>query len=58
MITSFLYYQIQVPKVIEKRMKSLDLMEYDSKSDKFIMKDSILINSGDLNYIKYGTTNY
>lgn len=33
-------------------------MEYDSKSDKFIMKDSILINSGDLNYIKYGTTNY
>lgn len=50
------YVNICMPHEIECRMKDLNLMQYDGKTDKFIPKDSVKLNSEELNYLIKGTT--
>lgn len=48
--------QLQFPSTIEQRLKDLDLMKYDSKTEKFIPKDSVILRSSEINYLINGTT--
>ncbi len=48
-----LYYLI-LPSIIERRAKDLNLMRYDSVSDKFVPKDSLQITGEELYYLQYG----
>ncbi len=50
------YVNMCMPHEIEQRMKDLNLMQYDGKTNKFIPKDSVILNAGELNYIIKGTT--
>jgi hypothetical protein len=44
-----------MPKDIEQRAKELNILKYDSKTGKFVVKDSVYIDNFDLEYLKYGT---
>ena len=42
--------------IIEKRAKNIAILNYDSNTNSFFVKDSTVINNGDFHYLKYGTT--
>lgn len=52
----FFCIYMEVPDIIERRAKDLDLMRYDGKTNKFIPKDSIFIRGSEINYLIHGTT--
>jgi len=54
MLSGLVYRYTSMPDVIEQRAKDLNLMQYDSKKDKFIGKDSVCISRWDLYYLQYG----
>lgn len=43
------------PALIDSRAEKLGLLQYDSTTNKMIVKDSVTINDSDLYYIKFGT---
>lgn len=47
---------MEMPSKIEERLKNLDLMNYDAKTDKFIPKDCVVVRSAEINYLIKGTT--
>ena len=49
-------YTFLTPMIIESRMKDLNLLEYDSKENEMIPKDSVILTKADLRYLKTGTT--
>jgi hypothetical protein len=51
-IGAWAYHEIELPNVIEKRAKELNILKYDSKTDKYIIKDSVCINNYDFEYLK------
>jgi hypothetical protein len=53
----YVYINGIMPRDIEQRAKELNILRYDSKTDKFIIKDSVYIDNFDLEYLKYGTIN-
>lgn len=57
LIGGFVYQNMELPNEIEKRAKELNILKYDSKINKFIVKDSVYIDNFDLEYLKHGTTN-
>jgi hypothetical protein len=48
----YTFYYAIIPKVIEKRFRDLNLMQYNG--EKFIGKDSVIVNEYDFYYIQYG----
>ena len=56
-IGGLVYQHIELPNEIEKRARELNLLKYDSKQNKFIIKDSVYIDNFDLEYLKNGTMN-
>lgn len=42
---------------IKTRTQDLDLMQYDSKQDKLVPKDSVCLSSGDIRYLLTDSTN-
>ena len=57
-ISAFVCYKYMTNFLIEKRYKDLNITKYDSKVDKFIVKDSVMLKSGDLLYLINGTTKW
>lgn len=51
------FYIVFMPKIIERRMKDLNIMHYNGKFEKFVGKDDVKLNSWDLYYIQYGNLN-
>lgn len=51
----YVYVNGIMPRDIEERAKELNIVKYDSKTNSFIIKDSVYINNFDLEYLKYGT---
>jgi len=47
---------MEMPNKIEERLKNLDLMKYDSKTDKYIPKDCVVVRGVEINYLIKGTT--
>lgn len=42
---------------VEKRMKALGLMQYDSKTNSFVLvKDTLILTKKEMKYIQIGTT--
>ncbi len=52
---SIFFYYIIIPNIIERRARDLNFMRYENVEDKFVPKDSLLINYWDLYYLQYGT---
>jgi len=48
------YTSIIMPSDIEQRAKELNLLKYDSKLNKFVIKDSVTIDNYDFEYLKHG----
>lgn len=48
----YTFYYAIVPTIVEKRLKDLNLMQYNG--EKFIGKDNIIVNEYDFYYIQYG----
>ena len=40
LLCAVIFYYVAVPKIIERRAKDLNLMQYNGENDKFIGKDS------------------
>lgn len=51
-----IYEKLIMPNEIKHRIHNLGFMKYDGKTDKFIIKDSILIRDMELYYLIHGTT--
>lgn len=49
------YTSIIMPSDIEQRAKELNLLKYDSKLNKFVIKDSVTIDNYDFEYLKHGS---
>lgn len=58
LIGGFVYEYMELPNKIEQRAKEINIVTYDSKQNKFIIKDSVTIDNYDLEYLKYGKTNH
>ena len=48
-------YHFVTPKIVERRARDLGLMQYNSEKDKFVAKDSVVIDVWDLHYLQHGT---
>lgn len=49
------FYLIAMPKVVENRSQHLGLLQYNSKVNKMVEKDSLHISGWDLYYLKKGS---
>jgi hypothetical protein len=56
-INNLVFYYTFIPRIIEKRAKDLDLMQYNGEKEKFVGKDSVLLNQWEIYYLQYGNTN-
>ena len=54
-IGGFVYQHMELPSEIEKRAKELNILKYDSKQNKFIVKDIVTIDNYDFEYLKHGS---
>jgi len=52
-----IFYYVLIPKIIERRARNLDLMQYSGTKNKFIAKDSLKISGWDLYYLQHGNMN-
>lgn len=57
LLCAVIFYYAVVPKIIERRAKDLNLMQYNGEKDKFVGKDSLNISGWDLYYLQYGNMN-
>lgn len=57
LLCAVIFYYVAVPKIIERRAKDLNLMQYNEEKDKFVGKDSLNICGWDLYYLQYGNMN-
>jgi hypothetical protein len=54
LLCAVIFYYVAVPKIIERRVKDLDLMQYNGEKDKFVSKDSLNISGWDVYYLQHG----
>ena len=52
-----IFYYIAIPKIIERRAKDLNLMQYNGDKDRFVAKDSLQLSGWDIYYLQYGNMN-
>ncbi len=59
LLCAVIFYYVAVPKIIERRAKDLNLMQYNGEKDKFVFvaKDSLNISGWDLYYLQHGNMN-
>jgi len=57
LLCAVIFYYLAVPKIIERRAKDLNLMQYNGKKNKFVAKDSLNISGWDLYYLQHGNMN-
>jgi len=49
-----IFYFIAVPKIVEHRAQELGFLTYNSKIDKMVEKDTLVISGWELYYLKKG----
>lgn len=54
LLCAVIFYYVAVPKIIERRAKDLNLMQYNGEKDKFVAKDSLNISGWYLHYLQHG----
>lgn len=52
-----IFYYIATPKIIERRARDLDLMQYSADKDRMISKDSLKLSGWYIYYLQYGNMN-
>lgn len=52
-----IFYYFALPKIIERRARDLDLMQYCADKDKMVAKDSLSVTTWDIYYLQYGNMN-
>ena len=57
LLTSLIFYNLLMPKIIFNRAERLNFTQYNAKIDKKIYKDSMIIDEWDLYYLTNGTMN-
>ena len=57
LLCAVIFYYLAVPKIIERRAKDLNLMQYNGEKDRFVGKDSLNISGWYLYYLQYGNMN-
>ena len=54
---AYMFRNYGMQRVMDDRLKRLDLMKYDGRTDTFQPKDSLVMNKWDYYYIKFGKYN-
>ncbi len=57
LLCAVIFYYVALPKIIERRAKDLNLMQFDGEKDKFVAKDSLNISGWDIYYLQHGNMN-